>query len=373
MNERDVLGIIVCNMHDELISELTAQRTLGSVPFGGRYRFIDFALSNMVNSGIRDVAVVPSIRYQSLLNHLGSGREWDLARKIGGLSILPPYGRSSSAGVYHGRMEALANIQDYIKANTAETVVLSDSDVIANIDFRPAVAEHLGSGADITLLYKKAEVTPDMHAYNPLFFDEKGRLADIYLSPELSGEQNVYLDIAVIRKPLLDELVQESVQRGEHSFLRSVLMAKKDVLNIRGFFCPGWGDKVNSLTDFYHANLALLRPEVRASLFPKDRPIYTKVRDEVSARYGLASEVADSLVTDGCIVEGSVSGSVLFRGVHIGEGAVVRGCVLMHNTRVLPGAVIENVITDKNVVITEGKTLSGAETMPLYIPKGTVI
>lgn len=373
MNERNVLGIVVCNMHDELISELTAHRTLGSVPFGGRYRLIDFALSNMVNSGIRDVAVVPSIHYQSLLNHLGSGREWDLARKIGGLSILPPYGRSSSAGVYHGRMEALANIEDYIEASPAETVVLSDSDVIANIDFRPAIAEHLGIGADITLLYKKAEVAPDMHAYNALFFDENGRLADLSISPELSGEQNVYLDIAILRKPLLDELVQESIRHNEHSFLRSVLMGKKEVLNIRGFFCPGWGDKVNSLADFFHANMALLRPEVRASLFPKDRPIYTKVRDEVSARYGLASEVSDTLVTDGCIIDGSVSDSVLFRGVRIEKGAVVRGCVLMHNTHVSSGAVLENVITDKNVVITENRILSGAENSPVYIQKGKII
>ncbi len=373
MNEREVLGIIVCNMHDELISELTAERTLGSVPFGGRYRFIDFALSNMVNSGIRDVGVVPSIHYQSLLNHLGSGREWDLSRKIGGLSVLPPYGRSSSAGAYHGRMEALANIRDYIGASPAKTVVLSDSDVIANIDFRPAVAGHLAAGADITLLYKKAKVSPELHTYNALFFDESGRLADLHVSPELSGEQNVYLDIAVIRKPLLDELVAESVRHNEHSFLRSVLMAKKELLNIRGFFCPGWGDKINSLADYYGANMALLRPEVRRSLFPKDRPIYTKVRDEVSAKYGLRSEVKNALVTDGCVIDGDVFDSVLFRGVRVEEGAVVRGSVLMHNTRVCAGAVLENVVADKDVVVTGGKRLSGTENKPFYIPKGETV
>lgn len=371
MNERNVVGIIVCNMHDELLSEITASRTLGSVPFGGRYRLIDFALSNMANSGIKDVGVVPSRNYQSLLDHVGSGQEWDMARKNGGLSVLPPYGRQS--GVYRGRMEALAGIQEYIKKSPAETVVLSDSDVVANIDLAPVLKQHRDTGADITLIYKNTEVFPKRRDCTALFFGPDGRLADLSIGEELSGKQNIYLDIAIIKKPLLDRLIAESVSRDERSFVRFVLMGKCRVLNIRGYCFEGWSNKMAGLTNYLEANLALLRPEVRASLFPADRPIYTRVRDEVSAKYGSEAEISNSLVTDGCVIEGKVEGSVLFRGARVEKGAVVRGCVLMHNTVVGAGAVLEHVITDKNVVISPGERLSGSERYPMYLPKGTKV
>ncbi len=371
MNERNVLGIIVCNMHDELLSEITANRTIGSVPYGGRYRLIDFSLSNMANSGIRDVGVVPSRNYQSLLDHVGSGQEWDMARKNGGLSVLPPYGRQS--GVYSGRMEALAGIQEYIKKSPAETVVLSDSDVVANIDFKPVLKQHRDSGADITLIYKNTEVFPKRRDCTALFFDGDGRLSDLEIGAELSGKQNIYLDIAVIKKPLLEQLIAESIQRDERSFVRFVLKGKCSELDIRGYCFGGWSNKMAGLTNYFEASLALLRPEVRASLFPEERPIYTRVRDEVSARYGPGAETADSLITDGCVVEGKVEGSILFRGAKIAKGARVSGCVLMHNTVVGEGAALEYVITDKNVVISPGVHLSGSEKYPLYLPKGTAL
>ncbi len=371
MNERNLLGIIVCNMHDELLSEITASRTIGSVPFGGRYRLIDFALSNMANSGISDVGIVPSRNYQSLLDHVGSGQEWDMARKNGGLSVLPPYGRQS--GVYSGRMEALAGIEEYIRKSPAETVVLSDSDVVANIDFEPVLKQHRKSGADITLVYKNTKVFQKRKDCTALFFDESGRLSDLEIGMELSGKQNIYLDIAVMSKSLLERLIAESVKRDERSFVRFVLKGKCAELDIRGWRFDGWSNKMAGLTNYFEASLALLRPEVRASLFPAERPIYTRVRDEVSARYGAKAKVADSLITDGCVIEGNVEHSVLFRGAKIAKNARVNGCVLMHNAAVGEGAVLEYVITDKNVVISPGTHLSGSEKYPLYLPKGTVI
>lgn len=371
MNEHSVLGIIICNMHDELLSEITATRTIGSVPFGGRYRMIDFSLSNMANSGIKDVGVVPSRNYQSLLDHVGSGQEWDMARKNGGLSILPPYGRQS--GVYSGRMQALAGIQEYIKNSPAETVVLSDSDVVANIDLAPVLRQHRESGADITLLYKTSHVMPGGKNYVALFFGEDGILSDVFITPELSGEQKVYLDIAIIKKELLDRLIADSISHDEHSFVHFVLMEKRPVLKIRGYEFSGWSNKMTGIRNYLDANLALLDPTVRASLFPKGRPIYTRVRDEVSAKYGGEAEIADTLVTDGCVIDGKVEHSVIFRGAKIRRGASVSGCVLMHNTVVGEGAVLEHVITDKNVVISAGERLSGSDKYPLYIPKGTVI
>ena len=174
MNEHGILGVIICNMHDELLSEITAHRTIGSVPFGGRYRMIDFSLSNMANSGIQDVGVVPSRNYQSLIDHLGSGQEWDMARKNGGLCILPPFG--SGGGVYDGRMQAIAGIENFIRKSTADLVVLSDSDVVANIDLAPVLKQHAETSADITLVYKYTDVFPEGRECVTLGFDEHGRL-----------------------------------------------------------------------------------------------------------------------------------------------------------------------------------------------------
>lgn len=368
---RDTLGIIVCNMHDDLVPQLTANRTLGSIPFGGRYRMIDFALSNMTNSGIYDVGLVPSKNYQSLMNHVGNGQEWDMSRKNGGLSILPPY--AGERGVYRGRMEALYGIREYIKASEAKNVVLSDSDVVANIDLRPVIKQHEKNGADITLIYKRSEVFREKKQCAALFFDECGKLLDLYLNPELEGTQNIYLDIAIIKKPLLDELIAECASKDEHSFVHSVLMAKKGVLNIQGYLFEGYCNKLTGLRNYLDSSLALLDPEVRKSLFPAERPIYTRVRDQVSAKYGEKAKVSKALVTDGCHVDGEVEESVLFRGATIAEGAKVKGCVLMHNTFVGEGCELEYVITDKNVVISAGTHLAGSEKYPLYIPKDTVL
>ncbi len=369
MKEKDILGIIVCNMHDDLIPQMTESRTIGSIPFGGRYRMIDFALSNMKNSGITDVGLVPSKNYQSLMNHVGNGQEWDMSRKNGGLSILPPY--AGERGVYRGRMEALYGVREYIKRSNASTVVLSDSDVVANIDLRPVIKQHEQSGADITLVYKRTDVFKEKKQSAALFFNEQGRLLDLYLNPELEGRQNIYLDIAIIKKQLLDELIAECASKDEHSFVHSVLMAKKGMLNIRGYLFEGWCNKLTGMKNYMDANMALLDPEVRRSLFPTERPIYTRVRDKVSAIYGEKAEVKNTLVADGCSVNGEAKDSVLFRGVQISEGAEVKHCVLMHDTKVGEGAKLEWVITDKNVVIAPGTELKGSEKYPLYLPKGT--
>lgn len=368
MNEHGILGVIICNMHDELLSEITAHRTIGSVPFGGRYRMIDFSLSNMANSGIQDVGVVPSRNYQSLIDHLGSGQEWDMARKNGGLCILPPFG--SGGGVYDGRMQAIAGIENFIRKSPADLVVLSDSDVVANIDLAPVLKQHAETSADITLVYKYTDVFPEGRECVTLGFDEHGRLNEVLCKPELFGKQNIYLDIAVIKKSLLEQLISESKSRDEHSFVRFVLNGKASVLNIRGYCFDGWSNKLTGLKNYMDSNLALLRPEVRSSLFPPERPIYTRVRDEVSARYGDSAEVENSLITDGCIIDGKVENSIIFRGARIEKGAVVSCCVLMHNTVVKSGAVLRHVITDKNVVISSDEQLSGSEKYPLYIPKG---
>ena len=374
MKESKVLGIIFSNMHDEYMGEITHRRTMASVPFGGRYRFIDFTLSNMVNSGIADIGVITKSNYQSLMDHLGSGRDWDLSRKRGGLCILPPFSSISSTGIYSGRLDALAGILGYIRSSTAEYVVMADCDVISNINLQKVLAAHKESGAELTLVYKHEYCTLKRGGdATVLKMDESGRVTEVMISPEVTGEADVYLDIAVIRRDLLEQIVADAASRSQTSFTRDLLQARKDTYKIHGYRFDGYANKIDSMQKYYKANMDLLDRAVLEQLFQDDRPIYTKVRDEAPAKYGLSASSANSLVADGCVIEGTVENSILFRGVRVGKGARVRDSIIMQGTSIGDGCNIECVIMDKDVSVRSGRNLMGYSTYPVYVAKGSSV
>ncbi len=367
-----VLGLIFASMHDSAVVELTKQRTMGSILFGGRYRLIDFPLSNMVNSGAVEVGVITKSNYGSLLDHLGSGREWDLSRKKGGLHLLPPY--SQVGGIYRGRLEALNNIWSFVEHSNAKYVIMSDCDIVTTIDFNPVLKQHIESGADITAIYIKSKYNSEKNQLtNILELDQTGRVKDVLVDPQFSGECNMCLDMFVISKDFLKKIVTEAASRNQHSFIRDVLQAKKDEYAIYGYEHKGYFTKIDSIQSFYEANLALLNTENRNALFRKDLPIYTKIGDNGPVKYGLESNIKNSLIADGCIIEGTVENSILFRGVKVGKDTVVRNSVLLQGTQVGNKCSVTSIITDKNVKITNEKVLTGSETYPLYIGKNAHI
>lgn len=367
------LGIVFSNMHDHMLSEITENRTMGSVPFGGRYRLIDFVLSNMVNSGISDVGVITKSNYQSLMDHLGTGREWDLTRKRGGLSILPPFGRAA-AGIYRGRLEALGGIISFIRHNDAKYALLADCDVVANINFTEVLKSHIEKGADITVVYKRDSATDEQSMDTTVLrMDENSMVNEVLIHPQIPEEDNVYLNFCIMSKELLEKLVTEGMARSIYSFKQGVLQAKCNKLRIFAWKFEGYSAKINSVRSFYKANMEILSPSVREQLFPRDHPIYTKVRDEVPAKYGLAASACGSMVADGAIIEGTVENSIIFRGVHVGKGAVVQNSILMQDTVVSEKVTLNHVITDKNVVIRAGRTLTGYDTYPSMIAKDSIV
>lgn len=374
MKESKVLGIVFSNMHDEYMGEITHKRTMASVPFGGRYRLIDFTLSNLVNSGVEDIGVITKSNYQSLMDHLGSGRDWDLARKRGGLCILPPFSNTNSTGIYEGRLDALAGIAGYIRHNSAEYVVMADCDVVSNIDLRDVINRHKQTGADMTLVYKRDNCqlchTSDTTV---LKLDENERVTDVLISPESSGAHCCYLNIAVIEKRLLEHIITEAVARNKKSFKRDVLLAQHNELDIRGYEYKGYAVKINHMKTYYKANMDLLDYDVIRQLFPTDRPVYTKVRDQAPAKYGLSAAVEDSLVADGCIIDGEVENSILFRGVKIGKGAKIKNSIIMQDSIIGENSNIDCVIIDKDVTVRAGRSLMGYNTYPVYITKGSTV
>lgn len=372
-SNKKVLGLIFSNMHDGTINDLTKERTMGSVLFGGRYRLIDFPLSNMVNSGIDEVGVITKSNYQSLLDHLGSGREWDLASKNGGLHLLPPFSHVSS-GMYRGRLEALYGVWDFIKTSGADYVVLSDCDVVANIDYSKIVDAHISSGADITAVYAKDVVSVEQAQKATVFgINDDGRVVDVLVSPHLSGACNISLNMFVLSKEFLKNIVLEANSRGLVSFEKDILQARTHDYKIMAYRFDGYFSRICSMDTFYKANMNLLNTENRNKLFIANKPIYTKVRDNPPAKFAIGAKVKNSLIGDGCIIEGTVENSILFRGVKIGKGAVVKNCILMQDTNIGAKCEVNCVISDKNVVVGDMRMLTGSENYPLYIGKGAVI
>ena len=373
VNMGNVLGLVFANMHDTTLGDMTKNRTMGSVMFGGRYRLIDFPLSNMVNSGISEVGVITKSNYQSLLDHLGSAREWDLARKKGGLYILPPFGNVEST-LYRGRIEALYGAMSFIKHSRAKYVILSDCDVVTNIDYKPIVAAHIESGADITAVAHTGVYSSDDMKTSTVFnVDADKNVTSVLINPDISGTCTTSLNVFVMSMDFLIETVNDAMARGNVSFERNILQEKCRELNIKIYEYDNYFSKLNSPESYFKSNMALLEPENARKLFVPKRSIYTKVSDNAPVKYDLDSKVSNSLIADGCIIEGEVENSVLFRGVKVGKGAKVKNCILMQGTVVGDNAELNYLITDKNVSICENHILTSSPQYPMYVGKGASV
>lgn len=373
VNMGNVLGLVFANMHDTTLGDMTKNRTMGSVMFGGRYRLIDFPLSNMVNSGISEVGVITKSNYQSLLDHLGSAREWDLARKKGGLYILPPFGNVEST-LYRGRIEALYGAMSFIKHSRAKYVILSDCDVVTNIDYKPIVAAHIESGADITAVAHTGVYSSDDIKTSTVFnVDADKNVTSVLINPDISGTCTTSLNVFVMSMDFLIETVNDAMARGNVSFERNILQEKCRELKIKIYEYDNYFSKLNSPESYFKSNMALLEPENARKLFVPKRSIYTKVSDNAPVKYDLDSKVSNSLIADGCIIEGEVENSVLFRGVKVGKGAKVKNCILMQGTVVGDNAELNYLITDKNVSICENHILISSPQYPMYVGKGASV
>ena len=376
-----VAGLIFSNIHDGSLPELTRRRTMASVPFGCRYRLIDFALSNMVNSNITNVGIITHYNYQSLLDHIGTGTDWDLARRSGGIKILPPfitaYDSGAGAKVYSTRLEALMGVTNFLSRAPEEYIVLSDCDVICNMDMSDMIKFHKQQGADITIATKRVKPAEHMLSRDVRVVEIDGddiKSVEGYVPHEEIKEVDVCMNVMVMKRTLLYNLVVDAAAKGYTDFYRDVVSKHIGFFKICAYKYEGYYSLIGSMAGYFECNMKLLTEEARKGLFNvKNRAIYTKVRNSAPAKYCESSSVKNSLIADGCIIEGTVENSIIFRGVKVGKGTVVKNCVLLQDTYVGDNVNLNCVISDKNVVIKDGRNLSGHETMPFYIDKGLTI
>ncbi len=375
---KDTMGIIYTTKEDLELGELTASRAVAALPVIGRYRLIDFALSSLVNSGVRNVGVIMQRNYHSLMDHIGAGKEWDLNRRKEGLFILPPYLSHENKGSYEGTLEALRSNMGYLRRSKQKYVLLLGSYSVFNTNFDDMLRFHEENGADITIMYTKA--------YNSTRFSSSAErrhvhlnvgedcvINDMEIGANIPSYPDMSMNVILIQRTRLMYLLDQAHAHGMKDMHRDLIQpyVQNKSLKVMGYEYRGYTRRIESIMGYYAFNMDMLQYNTRKAFFGT-YPVYTKVRDEVPARYLEGAQAVNSLVADGCVIEGTVINSVLFRGVRVRRGAVVRNSVLMQSVDIQDGVEVENVILDKEVTVRQGR-LIGQKNYPIVIAKGTTL
>ena len=373
ISKHNVLGLIFANMHDATLPEVVHNRSFASVPYLGRYRMIDFDLSAMANSGIYRVAVITKSNYQSLMDHIGTGRPWDLSRKHQGLIILPPY--ALGGGIYHGRVDALSNYTDFLEHSKADYVVMADCNWVHNVDLEKVFNAHAASGADVTMVCADYEVcAANAGQIIAVRADSEGRVTGMRPGREIpAGRALVSMNMMVASHAWLMEQVARAAAAGKTLFEQEDLAPALDTIHVGCYRWDGYCDLIYDLQSYYDSQLRLISAGNMADLFRRSSPINTKVRDEAPVKYVHGCRVRDSLLADGCVIEGTVENSVIYRGVHVAAGSTVRNSIVMQDSVIEKGAQLDCVIADKHVRFGEGTETAGRPDAPLYLAKHTTV
>ena len=358
------------------INQITYARPIASTPVGGRYRIIDFVLSNMVNSGFTNVGIFAREKYRSLTDHVGSGKDWDLSRKKGGLFVFSPE-NTKNKNIYSNKKGDIYNIFaniDYIEKSDEEYILVAPSYMICNIDYKKAIDYHKKSGNDITIIYKNVDCADiDFEGNSTLDIAENNRVISIGSNIGAFNNANISMEIYIMKRLDFIDHVYSLVSRGSCSYLQDFISEVVNRLNVGAYEYTGYLKCVNSVKSYFEVNKELLSFDVAEELLYSNRKIFTKEKNQSPTIYAEDANVENSFVASGCIIEGTVKNSILFRKVHVKEGAVIENAVIMQNCIIEKDANLNNVIFDKNVNISEGKILQGDENYPVIIEKNASI
>lgn len=369
MNNNNVYGVIYAYHVHENLGELGKKRTAAALPIYGRYRLIDFALSGMMDGGIFDVDVIMQYGYQSLMDHISGGRTWNMVRHSGGVHLRLA---AATQGRYGGNMDALDAVYSRLRDDVkADYILLTRGDLSANLDLRGFVEAHFASGADITA-FCTARPVPGAHIrFVP---GEDGFAAELLCRQAEQGQGVASLETYIMKREDLLEMIRWCAEGSHLHFHRDGLMhMMRKGLRVGTYLHEGYARFITSIRDYYDTNMEMLEPENRRALFQADRRIATRARSDVSTYYSDTAKVVNSLVADGCLIEGSVERCILFPGVRVEPGASLTDCILLNNAVVKSGAVLTHVVADKEAVLSSGINLSGSGKLPLVVPKGALL
>lgn len=375
MHGSNVVAII--NMHetDMTLGKLAWYRVRGMIPFAGRYRLIDFSLSRIVNVGISDVGVLIPCKFGAVIDHLRNAKTWDLARNTGGLFLLVPKEKTYDVNsIFKRDLEHLYTHITFLKETSKEYVLMTGTSTLADIDYNDFLETHMASGADITLVYKR---NPSWVPYSEKTMSlvmEGTHITDVeYVQADMNDFVNSHLSSFIIKRELLIALLEECRERGETDIYKDIVFRNLPRLNVQGYECTGYAAHINSTHTYLKYSMELLQPEVRKALFSLENPVYTKAMNEAPTIYKKGAHVTNSLISNGCHIEGSVENSILFRGVTVAKGAVVKDSIIMQKSYISENAALNYVIADKNVTFLQGHTIKGERSYPVVVEKGSVV
>lgn len=373
--KKDIVGLIYTGERIDQLRDLTRTRAVAALPMLGRYRMIDFLMASMIHSGMRNIGIIMQKNYHSLMDHLGSGREWDMHGKRSGMTILPPYMSGENLGIYEGLLDALRSNLNFLRRSTERYIAVSDSYILFGNDYDKMLDEHLAQNADITLLYSKHRNARRNGSGVYLEIDNSGQVKQLEIAPGIPRYENTYLASFLMRRELLIDMVDRASSSGFHHFTRELLtqILRDHYYKVCAYECKDKVWVLDSVDSYFNTNMDFLDPDHRAKIFDQKKPVWTKLRDEMPAHYAQGAVVSNSLIADGCYIEGQVENSILFRGVNIRKGAVVKNSIIMQDAFIQRDVEIQNCILDKQVVVRENVRLVSSPTYPIVISKNATI
>lgn len=369
------VGLCLSDPHPDYANAGSPKRTLSATHFAGRYRLVDFMLSNMVNSGIYSIGIILNSQYQSLISHIGTGKDWDLARKSGGVTFFPPYMTDERQSVNNRHDSPLQRAEEFIAESKAEYIILTECSMIYNMDYRRAIEAHMNSGADVTTIYSQKCVGLD-ELENTVVYDisDGGRVRGIGKAPYSDDILNVSLGTFIMQKTFFLQLIAGEKNCGMLRFNCELLAGALKRMKVMAHEFKGYSAQIYSVETFFRHNMEMLDIEKRNALFDfEGRRIFTSRRDSLPTKYGKSAAITNSIIADGCQIEGTVINSVIFRNVQIKPGAVVKNCILQENTVVDKNSELNWIITDRSVVVSENRKMIGYSTYPVYIERDRVV
>ena len=368
---KNAMGLILAGGKNSRLKELSLIRSVAAIPVGGKYRAIDFTLSNMVNSGVKNIGILTQYSFRSLMDHLGSGKEWDLDRRTDGLFIFPPFLSGDDSGWYRGTADAMYNNLTFLKRSNEEYVIITHGNCIYKMDFQNLIEYHKSKDADITIAYRVVDdySNEELSLLGLLSIDEEGKINDMQEKPQNPWTNTCSMGVYILKRELLISLLEESAAKGNYDFIKDIVIRNIGKLKMFAYKFEGYWRNLATIQLYYKCNMELLNPQVRQELFIEGGKVYTKVKDETPAKYNEEAEVTNSTIAVGCIIEGTVQNSVRFRGATVKRGAVIKDSIVMQGTTLEENTSIKYAILDKNVIITRGKEIKGDINWPIIVGK----
>lgn len=365
------IGIINSSNLSRSFGSLSKHRPSYMMPFGGRYRIIDFMLSNMVNHGIGTVAVYTGEKVRSAMDHIGNGKPWELNRRINGLHIFPP--QYSEDKYSKGDIWQYYLTEDFLENVNEENIYLVIQNTLGKVDLTEAYSKFIETDADVTFIYKKQKNEDIYLKSENLILDEDYNFVNIGMNLGTEETFNLYTGTAFIKKSVFLKLIRESMETGEEIHLREALLKNKHNYKMNSYEFKGHIEDIKDTETYYRANMNLLDKEIFQELFFKGGSIFTKSKDEPSTLYTEDSSVQNSIVANGCVIEGMVQNSIIFRGVEIEKGALVKDSIVMQKSKIKKDSIVVNSILDKYSLVGEGVDIVGTKSNPYLVGKNVKI